>query len=78
MRLIPRLLLGGHRELKRPANVVDEALMQRIEEVRQDLRIKGIDVKPLRAARPSAPSAYHGRVPLDYDSHDSGYGRSER
>jgi|GEM_PF-3376614 hypothetical protein len=76
MRLIPRLLLGGHRELKRPANVVDEALMQRIEEVRRDLRIKGIDVKPLRASRPSAPSAYRGRAPLDNGTRD--YDRTSR
>ena len=48
MQLKPRLFIGGHREIRRPENVVDEALMQRLEDVRSRLRLKGKDVKPLR------------------------------
>lgn len=47
MQLIPRLFIGGHRELRRPQNHVDQALMERLEEARQRLRLEGRDVKPL-------------------------------
>jgi hypothetical protein len=48
MQLIPRLFVGGHRELRRPVNVVDEALMRRIEDARERLHLEGKDVKAVR------------------------------
>jgi len=51
MQLIPRIFIGGHRELRRPKNPVDEALMERLEEARQRLRLEGRDIKPLRSVR---------------------------
>lgn len=51
MHLIPRLFIGGHRELRRPENPIDQALMERLEEARQRLRLEGRDVKPLLGLR---------------------------
>jgi len=51
MQLIPRIFIGGHRELRRPENHVDQALMERLEEARERLRREGRDVKPLRSLR---------------------------
>ncbi|HEY8519999.1 MAG TPA: hypothetical protein VIN61_07970 [Gammaproteobacteria bacterium] len=50
MQLIPRLFVGGYRELRRPVNEVDEALMRRIEEAHRRLRLAGKDIKPVRRA----------------------------
>jgi len=54
MQLIPRLFIGGHRELRRPENDVDQSLMERIEEARERLRREGRDIKPLRSVRTGA------------------------
>ena len=45
---LTRLFIGGHRELRRPTNVVDESLMRRIEEARDRLRLEGKEVRPVR------------------------------
>ena len=61
-----RLFIGGHRELRRPMNVVDESLMKRIEDARRRLRLEGKDVKPLRdslhSERPNAPRGSDRRI----------------
>lgn len=49
---MPRLFIGGYRELKRPVNVVDESLMARIEEARRRLQLEGKEIKPVRTVRP--------------------------
>lgn len=51
MQLIPRLFIGGHRELRRPENNVDQSLMERLEEARERLRREGRDIKPLMSVR---------------------------
>ncbi len=51
MHLVPRLFIGGYRELRRPENPVDQALMERLAEARQRLRLEGRDVKPLLGLR---------------------------
>lgn len=48
---MPRLFIGGHRELRRPVNIVDESLMARIEEARHRLELEGKDIKPVRFVR---------------------------
>jgi hypothetical protein len=53
MQLMPRLFVGKHRELRRPTNVVDQALMNRIETARQRLLAEGKQVKPIRTANQS-------------------------
>jgi hypothetical protein len=59
MQLMPRLFVGKHRELRRPMNVVDEALMKRIEDAREQLIREGKQVKPIRTSnhpeRPPVP-----------------------
>lgn len=50
MQFMPRLFIGGHRELRRPENIVDESLMARIEEARRRLSLEGKDVKPVLTA----------------------------
>jgi hypothetical protein len=59
MQFMPRLFVGKHQELRRPMNVVDEALMKRIEAARQRLLSEGKQVKPIRTAnqpeRPQLP-----------------------
>src|SRR5690606_21556767 len=47
MHLVPRLFIGGYRELRRPENPVDQALMERLAEARQRLRLEWRYVKPL-------------------------------
>jgi hypothetical protein len=50
-----RLLVGGHHELRRPVNAVDESLMRRIEEAREQLRRQGKEIVPvLGAVRPAS------------------------
>lgn len=69
----PRLFIGGHRELRRPVNTVDESLMKRIDDARQRLRLEGKDVKPLlngsscepqQGPQSSARRAFERRVRL--------------
>ena len=38
------MFIGGYQEIRRPVNVVDESLMTRIEEAREQLRLQGKDV----------------------------------
>jgi hypothetical protein len=56
MQFKPRLFVGKHQELRRPMNVVDDALMKRIEAARQRLLLEGKQVKPIRTAnQPERP-----------------------
>jgi len=57
---MPRLFVGGYRELRRPVYDVDESLMRRIEEARRRLRLEGVDVKPVRGFIPSVESTGAG------------------
>lgn len=51
-----RLFIGGYQEIRRPVNVVDESLMTRMEEAREQLRLQGKDVI---AVLQSAPKVEH-------------------
>lgn len=49
-----RLFVGGYHELRRPVHTVDESLMRRIEQAREQLLLQGKDVVPvLGVARPA-------------------------
>ena len=43
---LSRLFIGGYQEIKRPRNVIDEALMRRMQEASRRLRSEGIDLTP--------------------------------
>jgi hypothetical protein len=47
-----RMFIGGYQEIRRPVNVVDESLMTRIEEAREQLRLQGKDVIAVLQAAP--------------------------
>jgi hypothetical protein len=51
-----KLFIGGYQEIRRPVNVVDESLMNRIDEAREQLRLQGKDVI---AVLQSAPKPGH-------------------
>ena len=50
-----RLFVGGYQELRRPVHAVDESLMRRIEQAREDLRLQGKDVVAVRGVTTPAP-----------------------
>lgn len=53
---LKKLFIGGHKELKRPMNPVDNGLLQRMQEASRQLRSRGKDVTavlgPKTAAQP--------------------------
>lgn len=53
-----KLFIGGYQEIRRPVNVVDESLMTRIEEAREQLRLQGKDVIAVLHAAAS-PASEH-------------------
>ena len=55
-----KLFIGGYQEIRRPVNVVDESLMTRIDEAREQLRLQGKDVI---AVLQSAPKPGHVHSP---------------
>jgi hypothetical protein len=52
------MFIGGYQELRRPVNVVDESLMTRIEEAREQLRLQGKDVIAVLQAVPKPPDVH--------------------
>jgi hypothetical protein len=49
--MFSKLFIGGHYELKRPVNVVDNSLVQRMQEAGRRLRAEGKDVTPVIGRR---------------------------
>lgn len=41
---LSKLFIGGHKEIKRPVNQVNEGLMQRLEEASRGLRSRGKEI----------------------------------
>jgi hypothetical protein len=48
MRWFKRWIIGGHREIERPRNVVSDELMRRIEQKRDELERRGVVPKAVR------------------------------
>lgn len=65
---LPKLFIGGHREIKRPVLSGDEALLQRMEQARRELRAHGKDVKavivPKAIVAPPPPPRLTASTPV--------------
>ena|SRR5690606_38166956 len=54
---LSKLFIGGHKELKRPVNLVDDGLLKRMEEASRKLRLRGKEVTPVMGPRAAALAA---------------------
>lgn len=54
---LSKLFIGGHRELKRPVNQVNEGLLQRMEEASRELRSRGKEITPVMGPKAVAQTA---------------------
>ena len=61
-----KLFIGGYQEIRRPVNVVDETLMTKIAEAREQLRLQG---KEVIAVLQSAPKVEHVHSPHQAANH---------
>jgi hypothetical protein len=54
---LSKLFIGGHKELKRPMNQVDNGLLKRMEEASRKLRLQGKEVTAVMGPKATAPAA---------------------
>jgi hypothetical protein len=60
---LKKLFIGGHKELKRPVNQVDDGLLQRMEEASRRLRSCGKEVTAVMGPKAAAAATAVAAVP---------------